>query len=120
MFLARQQVNHRNGQHDHKQHHRRRGGIGRIAACVAVEHIVHITYDGVHPGGIEIRAEQRHRVGIRLKCADKAGDDQIKQGGGDHGQGDPGEDPEGPPPVMAGFLYYKTVNSSVNSSHEKT
>ena len=34
-----------------------------------------------------------HRVGVGLKGADKAGDHQIEDGGGDHGQGDLPEHP---------------------------
>ena len=92
MLLADQQVNTGDGQHDGEQDDGGSRSIGRITAGVAVEHIVDITNDGIHFSRIQIGAKEGNRIGICLERADEAGDDEIKQGGGDHGQGDLRED----------------------------
>ena len=94
MLFADQQIDAGDGQDDGKQQDRRSGSIGRISATVAVEHVVDVAHDGVHPGGIQIGAEQGDCVGVGLERTDEARDDQIEDHGGDHGQCDLREHPE--------------------------
>ena len=99
---AHQQVDAGDGQHDGEQNDGCRRCKGRIAAGVTVQHVVDIAHHGVHLGGVQVGAEQGHRVAVRLECADEAGDDQIEDHGGDHGQGDAGEDAPAGRAVHAG------------------
>ena len=93
MLLADHQINAGDGQNDGKEDDRRRRSEGRITAAVAIEHVVNITYDGVHFRCVQIGTEDGHRVRVGLERTDKACDNQVEYGGGDHRQGDPGEDP---------------------------
>ncbi len=86
------QVDAGDGQHNDEQDDGRRRGVRGIAAAVAVEHVVDIAHNGVHPRGVQIRAEKGHRVAVGLESADKAGDHQVDDHGGDHGQGDAGKE----------------------------
>ena len=88
VLLADQQVDARDGEHDDKKNDRRGRGIGGEAAAVAVEHIVNVADDGVHLCGVEVGAEERDGVAIRLESADKARDDEVKERGRDHREGD--------------------------------
>ena len=77
VFPADHQIHAGDGQHDGKQNQRRRGGEGRIAPAVAVQHIIHIAHDGVHPGGVQIRAEEGNGVAVGFERADKPGNDHL-------------------------------------------
>lgn len=78
VFFAHQQIDAGNGKDDGKQYNGRRRRVGGEAAAVAVEHVVDVAHNGVHARRIQIRAEQRHRITVRLERADEAGDYQIK------------------------------------------
>ena len=58
ILLADNQVNACNCQHDGEENNRRCRSEGRIAARIAVEHIVDIAYDGVHLSRIQVCAEK--------------------------------------------------------------
>ena len=88
VLLADQQIDARDGEHDDKEHDSRGRGIGREAAAVAVEHIVNVADDGVHLCGVEVGAEERDGVAVCLESADKARDDEVKERGRDHREGD--------------------------------
>ena len=75
-------------QNDQEQNNRRGGCERRIAAAVPVKHIVDISDDRVHFGGVKFCAEQRDRVAVGFERTDKAGYDQIKNHRGDHRDGD--------------------------------
>ncbi len=87
ILLADRKVDRGNGQDDDKEYDRRGGSKGGIAAALAVKHIVDITDDGVHVRDIEICAEKRNRVAVRLECADKAGNYKVEKRRRDHRQG---------------------------------
>ena len=93
VLFAHQQVDAGDGQHDGKQKNGRGGGVGGIAAGIAVEHIIDIAHNGIHACGVQVRAEQGHGIGIGLEGPDEAGDHQVEKAGGDHGQGDAPENP---------------------------
>ena len=112
VFLADQQIDAGNGQHDGKQDHGRGGSVGRIAAGVAVEHIVDITHDGVHFRRVQVRAEEGNRVGVSLERTDEAGDDEIEQGRRNHGQGDLGENPPFGGDVYLGGMVLGLIHGS--------
>ena len=87
VLLAHQQINGGNCQHDGKQYDGGCRCIRRISAAITIEHIVYITYYGVHFRRIQIRSKQSYRITIGLESTYETGDYQIKKGGRDHGQG---------------------------------
>ena len=78
MALADHQIDAGDSQHNSKEDDGRRRSIGRVTTGIAIEHIVDITDDGIHAGGIQVSAKQCNRVALGLKFADEAGNDQIK------------------------------------------
>ena len=89
---AHHQVDDGDGQNDEEEDQCRRAGVGRIPARIAVEHVIHVTHDGVHAGHVQVRAEDGDLIRVRLEGPDEARDDQIEDHGGDHGEGDAPED----------------------------
>ena len=94
MFSADQQINASDSQNNGKQDNSRCRCIGGIAAAVSVQHIVYVAHDGIHLRRIQVCAEKCHCVAVGLECPDKSRDDQIDQGGRDHGQRDSEKDPK--------------------------
>ena len=98
MFFADQQIDAGNGKHNDKQQDSSSGSIGRIAAGIAVKHIVDIADNRVHPCGVQIGSKKCYRVAVRLKRADKSGDHKVEDHRGDHRECDA---PKNPPPPCA-------------------
>ena len=119
IFPADHQVDAGDGQHDGKQDHSCGRGEGGVAAAVAIEHIVDVAHDGVHPCGVQIRAKQSHGIAVRFECTDEARDDQIEQRRGDHGQGDPGEDTHLGGAVDPGSIVVVLVNGCQRTGEDQ-
>ena len=79
MFFADKQVYAGYSQHDCKKYNRCRGSVGRITAAVSVKHIINITYDSIHFGGIQVRAEEGNGVAVCLESTDESCDYQVKE-----------------------------------------
>ncbi len=88
VLLADKKINTGYSQNDDKQNNCCGRGKGRISATVAVEHIVDVAYYGVHLGGVKVRAEEGHRVAVRLERSDKTCDDKVEYSGRDGGESD--------------------------------
>ena len=86
MLLAYHKVYARYGKHNGKKQYCRGGSKGRIAAAVAVKHIVYIADYRVHASGVKIRAEKGHGVAVCLERTYKTGYYQIEYHWGYHGQ----------------------------------
>ena len=101
VLFAYQQIDAGDCEHNDKQDDCRCGCVGRVAAGVAVEHVVDIAHNGVHARCIQVRPKECHRVGVGFKSADKAGDNQVKDHRGDHRQCDAVKDAPAPGAIHA-------------------
>ena len=88
VLLADKKINTGYSQNDDEQNNCRGRCKGRISSAVAVEHIVDVAYYSIHLGGVKIRAEEGHRVAIRLERSDKACDNKVEYSGRDGGKSD--------------------------------
>ena len=85
VLFANREVDAGYGKHDDEENDSRRRRVRGIASALAVEHIVDVSYYGVHLRYVEVASKEGNRIAIRLKCSDESRYYQVEEHRGDEG-----------------------------------